>query len=139
MIDAFPTDRRGLEILSLAECEGLLALGEIGRVAVVVAGEPFIVPVNYRYHHQNVIFRTAAGDKLDVMALRSPVAFQIDGWYPASRTGWSVLVRGISEEVYEEAELKELADLGLEPWAPELQPLTWLRIRSQEISGRRIT
>lgn len=138
MINPFPTDRRGLEILSRSECERLLGLAEIGRVALISAGEPLILPVNYRFDEGIVVFRTATGEKLDAMVLRSPVAFQIDGWYPATRTGWSVLVRGSAEEVYNEQETAALEALGLVGWVPDVQPTVWVRIRPHDITGRRI-
>src|SRR3990170_2937616 len=125
MINPFPTDRRGLEVLSRSECERLLGLAEIGRVALISAGEPLILPVNYRFDEGTVVFRTATGEKLDA-------------WYPATRTGWSVLVRGNAEEVYNEKEIAALEGLGLVGWVPEVQPTVWVRIRPQDITGRRI-
>lgn len=35
-----------LEVLSEEECLGLLASNEVGRLAVVVDGQPLIFPVN---------------------------------------------------------------------------------------------
>jgi hypothetical protein len=55
-------------------------------------------------------------------------------------TGWSVLVRGLAEEVTSEhrTELIERTKAsGVEPWAPGDHG-HWIRLIPQEISGRRI-
>ncbi len=133
-----PTDRFGLQILSSDECDRLLGSAVIGRVAFVVDGEPVILPVNYRYHEGTIVIRTAAGEKLDAAGLAAPVAFEIDDWDETTETGWSVLVRGTMEEVYRPEEVAELAHLHLRPWSnPEARRI-WVRIRPDEITGRRL-
>ena len=136
MTAASPTDRRGIEIMSSAECERRLTEGSIGRIALLVAGEPLIVPVVYRYDRGAVVFRTAAGEKLDAIAVNAPAAFEIDDWDPQRHTGWSVLVRGTAEPVYDEAEISQLDGLGVESWVPAVQPTIWVRLRPAEITGR---
>lgn len=136
--DAHPTDRLGLEILSKAECDRLLGEGTIGRIAFVSAGEPAIVPVNYRFHDGSIVLRTARGEKLDAAALEAPVAFEIDAWDPEEHTGWSVLVRGRAEEVDGPEEIAELDALGLRPWANAPEQRLWIRIRRLETTGRRV-
>ncbi|MGH8927865.1 MAG: pyridoxamine 5'-phosphate oxidase family protein [Acidimicrobiia bacterium] len=138
MTDMPATDRRGLSILSLEECERLLGSEKVGRVAVMTLGEPQIVPVLYRYYRGAVVFRTAAGEKLDVMSLNAPVAFQIDGWDLPARTGWSVLARGRTEEIYDQLEIDRLETIGLESWVPSIQETRWVKLYPSEITGRRI-
>ncbi len=133
-----PTDRHGLEILTSDECDRLLARGVIGRIAFVAAGEPVILPVNYRYHRGMIVLRTGRGEKLDAAGLAAPCAFEVDDWDEATRQGWSVVVRGTMEEVYRPDEVAELEALGLRPWAsPEVRHI-WIRIRPDEITGRRL-
>ena len=70
--------------------------------------------------------------------MAAPVAFEIDNWDEATETGWSVLVRGTMEEVYRPEDVAELAHLHLRPWSnPEARRI-WIRIRPEEISGRRL-
>ena len=133
-----PTDHVGLEVLSNAQCDELLADNTIGRLAFVSDGDVVIFPVNYRYTNHTIVFRTADGTKLDVAANHQPVAFEIDGYDLESKTGWSVLVKGIARYVMEETEEAELADLDLRPWAPLTRVRRWVRISPEEITGRKI-
>jgi len=62
---------------------------------------------------------------------------QIDQY---TRTGWSVLVRGLAEEVTgpHRAELVEAARAsGVQPWAPG-EHGHWIRLIPHAITGRRI-
>ena len=138
MSESPPTDRRGLVVLTLEECERLLEAGSIGRIAVVSAGEPLILPVLYKHVKRSVAFRTAPGEKLDAVWQNLPVAFEIDNWDTKARTGWSVLVRGQAETVEDDTQIAELESLGLEDWVPPEQPTTWVLIHPVEITGRRI-
>ena len=74
-----------LEEISEDECLQLLDRRELGRVAVVVAGQPLIFPVNYALSHRVVTFRTAHGTKL-ANAPGMNVAFEIDEY--DALTGW---------------------------------------------------
>lgn len=132
-------DRGGLEVLDYAECTHLLEQQYVGRVAFVHAGEPLVLPVNYHWHRNSVVFRTAVGQKLDAAGRGSPVAFEIDGWDDTYQKGWSVLVRGFMEEVEDPEELRELASVPLTPWARSVERPYWVRIVASEVSGRRIT
>jgi len=138
MSESPPTDRRGLIVMTLEECERMLAVRSIGRIAVLAAGEPLILPVLFQYTQGTIVFRTAPGEKLDAVWQNAAAAFEIDGWDAPTRTGWSVLVRGRIEAVHEEEQIAELDELGLEEWVPPLQPTTWVRIRPLEVTGRRI-
>jgi hypothetical protein len=84
-----------LEELSADECLQLLDQHHLGRIAVVVDGQPLIFPVNYGMAHRIVTIRTARGTKLS-WAPGSSVAFEIDDYASATRVGWSVLVQGVA-------------------------------------------
>ena len=62
---------------------------------------PVIRPVNYVFDErsQSVAFRTADGSKFHAMLVHGNAAFEIDGIDPGSRTGWSVIIVGMTEEV----------------------------------------
>lgn len=138
MSESPPTDRRGLIVMTLEECERLLADRSIGRIALLAAGEPLILPVLFQYAGGTIVFRTAPGEKLDAVWQNAVAAFEIDSWATPTRTGWSVLVRGRTEAVHDDAQVAELESLGLEEWVPDSLPTTWVRIRPVEITGRRI-
>ena len=133
-----PTSR--LAELPRTECLRLLARTRFGRVGIITGDEvPIIRPVNYVFDErsQSVAFRTAPGTKLHALVAARRAAFEIDGVDVASRTGWSVIVSGVAEEVLSPSERRRLDGLGLEVWAPG-ERSHWLRIRVRVVSGRRI-
>lgn len=125
-------------MLSREECMQLLASHRFGRLAVSM-DSPVIRPVNYIFDErsQSVAFRTAEGSKFHAMLINGNAAFEIDGIDPASRTGWSVIIVGMTEEVTSPSELRRLDRLGLETWTPG-RKAHWMRIRAWTVSGRRI-
>src|SRR5438067_8652046 len=107
--------------LSREECMKLLASHSFGRLAVNTgSGAPVIRPVNYRFDErsQSVVFRTAPGSKFHALIRSAHAAFEIDGIDASSRTGWSVIIRGVTDEVANPNQTSRLDRLGLEPWAP---------------------
>jgi nitroimidazol reductase NimA-like FMN-containing flavoprotein (pyridoxamine 5'-phosphate oxidase superfamily) len=124
--------------MTIEDCERMLEVRSIGRIALLAADEPLILPVLFQYAHGAIFFRTAPGEKLDAVWQNALAAFEIDSWDTPTRTGWSVLVRGRTETVHEDAQVAELESLGLEEWVPSVQPTTWVRIQPVEITGRRI-
>ena len=64
------------------------------------------------------------------------VAFEADEYDKRTRSGWSVLVNGRAQAIYEEAEIQRLNHLGLRPWVTAADHPFWIRIRPTSISGR---
>lgn len=127
--------------LSREECLELLAAHSFGRLAVAGGGEaPVIRPVNYVFDErsQSVAFRTAAGSKLHALVSAADAAFEIDSVEEQTRSGWSVIISGVTEEVSEAADLRRLEEIGLDTWAPGAKG-HWVRIRAFTVTGRRIT
>ena len=122
--------------LTVDECQALLESSRIGRLGLLDADGPLILPVNYCMDGRSVVFRTDAGTKLDAASNRGPVAFEVDGIDSAERTGWSILIRGSAATVTEPEDLRQLERLPLIPWAPGKKPY-YVRI-SGILSGRRI-
>jgi nitroimidazol reductase NimA-like FMN-containing flavoprotein (pyridoxamine 5'-phosphate oxidase superfamily) len=125
-------------VLSREESLRLLAANTFGRLAVAM-DSPVIRPVNYIFDEssQSVAFRTADGSKFHAMLINGNAAFEIDGIDPGSRTGWSVIIVGMTEEVTNPGELRRLNRLGLETWTPG-RKAHWMRIRAWTVTGRRI-
>ena len=133
--DRASLDHQGLEVIGIDECWQLVAGTPVGRVAFVDGGEPMVLPVNHAVVGHRVVFRTFRGSLLHEALMSEPVAFQVDDFDPESRTGWSVVVRGIAE-VADDPD--ELDGLGLEPWADSVARDDWVQIRAEEVTGRRI-
>jgi nitroimidazol reductase NimA-like FMN-containing flavoprotein (pyridoxamine 5'-phosphate oxidase superfamily) len=96
-----------------------------------------ILPVNFAYRDGAVLIRTAPGSKLDAAAVRASVAFEIDGHDDDYHSGWSVLVKGVLEELDGDQE-RAYDDLPLTPWAQQVERSHWLRIRADSVTGRRL-
>ena len=122
------------------ECERLLAGHAVGRVGVVVDGQPHILPVNYATPGGGeVVFRTAAGSLLNEASLRQ-VAFEVDDIDPRAHEGWSVLVLGYGRDIGDaiDADSVALRQLPLVTWAPG-ERHHWFKIVPAAVTGRRIS
>jgi uncharacterized protein len=97
---------------------------------------PAVEPVNFVLDDGAIVFRTARGGKLAAVR-RAVVAFQADDLDPVTRSGWSVTVVGLSQEVTEAAEVARLGGLGLETWAPGTRD-HFIRIMPDVVTGRRL-
>ncbi|HEX2029204.1 MAG TPA: pyridoxamine 5'-phosphate oxidase family protein [Nitriliruptorales bacterium] len=129
---------RGLEVLDTGQCLRLLGSVAVGRIAVDADGGPTVLPVNYVVDEWTIVVRTTFGAKLVAAALERPVAFEVDDFDAATRTGWSVLVKGTAEVVTSAEVIDRLQDLGLDTWAEGVTRDRWVRIHPNQITGRRI-
>jgi nitroimidazol reductase NimA-like FMN-containing flavoprotein (pyridoxamine 5'-phosphate oxidase superfamily) len=130
-------DHGGLEILDAEECRSLLAATPLGRIVFTDRALPAVQPVNYVLADGDVVIRTSPGSRLATAAGDAVVAFEIDDFDTASRTGWSVVVVGRARAATGTAELDALRALPLQTWAPGEHD-HFIRIHPQLISGRRI-
>lgn len=138
MSDAVARDRNGLEVLTFDDCMRLLGERHVGRVAFVEAGTPMIVPVNYRLDGAGVVIRSAPGSKLDSSDRGRPLAFEIDDHDVDGRTGWSVLVTGVTEPINDPEEVARFREV-LDAWAlGDRTDVALLRLRTDTVTGRRI-
>ena len=132
----YPTDHAGLEILPFDRCLELLATAPVGRVSFFADGEIVVLPVNHVVDGQDPIFCTARGSKLSAAEGQNLVAFEADEYDERTKSGWSVLVNGRAQAVYEDVEIQRLSRLGLHPWVTAVERPFWIRIRPTSISGR---
>jgi uncharacterized protein len=128
---------RSLVELDVDECLQLLAGSYVGRLAFIRDGKPVVLPVNYVLHDGVVTFRIGYGTTLDD-ALGQWVAFEVDAYDALYHTGWSVVVHGKADEVWEPDDLEAARSLPLRPWAPGTRE-HYVRILSTAVTGRRIT
>jgi nitroimidazol reductase NimA-like FMN-containing flavoprotein (pyridoxamine 5'-phosphate oxidase superfamily) len=131
-----------VEVLSEAECLRLIAPGGIGRIAYESRFGPAVLPVNFRFDHGAVLFRTAEHSPMDqdlqtgVTGGEYKVAFEIDEIDLADWRGWSVLIQGPAHHVTE-AERLAAKYADIETWAPGDRQL-FVKIVPTRITGRRI-
>jgi uncharacterized protein len=121
--------------LARSECEELLQKHVVGRVGFCGAAGPVILPVNYRVHTGQVVFRTSAYGMLAELRRRTPVAFEIDGIDERAETGWDVLGRGTAEAVMHDHLLTELWGSGPIPWAKGTRNM-FIAIALTSLTGR---
>ena len=125
--------------LTRSDCIRLLAGGCVGRLGFVHEGAPEVLPVNYVLDGDAVVFATNTGMKL-WDTTRGPVVFEVDQVEPATRSGWSVVVHGLAQEVTPAdlpALVERLAALRLRPWVDGDRPHL-VRIAPASITGRRV-
>ena len=126
--------------LSTPECQQLLDGHHFGRLAFVDHAEarPLIIPVNYLTRGGKVVFQTDPGAKLTAALGGAPVAFEVDGIQERERVGWSVVVLGRLQTIDDPAEIDELRQTPLMPWAPVANQ-HYVRVEPDRLSGRRIS
>ncbi|HET9692051.1 MAG TPA: pyridoxamine 5'-phosphate oxidase family protein, partial [Acidimicrobiales bacterium] len=125
--------------LTHQECLALLASSSIGHLAVQVGHYPQVFTVNYRLDGQVIVFRSNAGTKLQA-ADHANVAFHVDHVDPVTRTGWSVLVQGMAEDVtnHRADPNRDRAEaLDIAPWVADGRSHL-VRVIPAHITGRRI-
>ena len=109
----------------------------MGRVGITLGALPAIFPVNYRLIDGAIMFRTATGSKMSAATEGAVVAFEVDDYQLADRSGWSVLVVGPAEVINDPELASKVADAGLEPFADGPRS-TIVRIVPTFLSGRRL-
>jgi hypothetical protein len=130
--------RNGMEILEDDACWALLDQEEVGRLAVSVAGDVDIFPINYVVADRMIVFRTAEGSKLTELAANARVALEIDGYDAAEGEAWSVVLKGMAQLLDRFSDIYPAEELPLFPW--NASPKQWfVRVRPIKVSGRRFT
>jgi nitroimidazol reductase NimA-like FMN-containing flavoprotein (pyridoxamine 5'-phosphate oxidase superfamily) len=127
----------GLELLTEEQARDLLATGEVGRVGITIEALPAIFPVNYRLIDGSIVFRTAPGSKMSAAAGGAVVAFEVDDYQLADRSGWSVLAVGRAEVVHDLDVTVNVLAAGVEPMV-DGRRTNIVRIEPMFVSGRRI-
>jgi nitroimidazol reductase NimA-like FMN-containing flavoprotein (pyridoxamine 5'-phosphate oxidase superfamily) len=123
--------------LTEAQAFQLLAAGEVGRVGITIGALPAIFPVNYRMIDGAIVFRTAPGSKMSAATEGAVVAFEVDDYQLANRSGWSVLAVGPAEVIDDPDLASKAAEAHLEPFADGSRT-TIVRITPMFLSGRRV-
>ena len=127
---------RAFVVLPADECRTLLATRQLGRIGLAGGAYPLILPVNYGLDGDVVVIRT---DSPKITAA-GRVAFEVDDVDERTRSGWSVLVQALAEEVTgsrREELVERLRTAGGTPWAPG-EHGHWIRLIPKVMTGRRI-
>jgi uncharacterized protein len=128
-----------IDQLTSGVCATLLGSHEVGRLGFVDSdGYPIVRPFNYACGDNRIVVRTDMGETFD-LAVNHKVSFEIDEFFPVTRTGWSVVARGFATDVTGVFRLNPEID-------PYNVPCTWvpgegnhfLAIEVESVSGRQI-
>ncbi|MFI6443857.1 pyridoxamine 5'-phosphate oxidase family protein [Kitasatospora sp. NPDC050543] len=125
-----------VETLSEAECLHLLATVPVGRVVYTAHALPAVLPVAFEVDADGRLLLALRRGGTVSRALDDTVAaFQADRLDPASRTGWSVLVRGRAEVVTDPVLHERLLRQGPRCWVGEAEPM-FVAITPELVTGR---
>lgn len=114
-------------------CLHLLGTQSVGRLALTDSSGPDVMPVNYVLDGEDVLIATTTYGAIARGATGRRVAFEADHTDPATRSGWSVVVRGTAHP----AELFEPMATSPVAWADGPRSHV-LRIRPATITGRQV-
>ena len=123
----------GSASLPATECLALVRSHTIGRVGWNAPDGPQILPVTYVLRDESIIFRTAPYGALSELRNAHQVAFEVDEFDVVTRTGWTVLVRGMIQAAANPDELTGLWDAArtrspgrpvLATWSSSSRPTT---------------
>lgn len=113
-------------------CLMLLSTNTVGRLALS-GDEPFVVPVNFVVVDDHIVFRTEPSSHA-AQSVGTAVAFEVDAVDIGHEAGWSVIVRGLLQDLTGRIEEDPKAQ-QLHTWAPG-EKSRWLGIHVGEMSGR---
>ena len=117
------------------DCWRLLGSAEIARIAWHGPHGVTVVPVNYTIAEGALWFRTNPYSALARECGGAHVAVEVDSLDPGSRSGWSVVIRGVAE-LFEAQETPEpLAELRI--WPAGVRNV-FIRLEPAEVSGRKL-
>jgi nitroimidazol reductase NimA-like FMN-containing flavoprotein (pyridoxamine 5'-phosphate oxidase superfamily) len=123
--------------LDVEECWRRLSTHGVGRLAVVSADGPMVLPVNYSVVDGVIAFRTAPRSTA-AHVVGTSVAFEVDHIDEVFSRGWSVLVRGRARGVTDPDEIRRLADKAYStPWAGGRREM-WVCVDPVAVTGRAI-
>lgn len=121
-------------VLSRDEAWELLEGSRFGRLAVSVANQPDVFPLNYVTSADRIWIRTNPGTKLAELTVNSLVAFEVDE--VSGGTAWSVVAKGTARVVESQTEIDAADLLPLEPWV-KTRKWTYVEVTPTSVSGRK--
>jgi hypothetical protein len=129
---------RLLDVLDETECRRLLTTASIGRIAFTEGAMPAIQPASFALRGEDVLIPTGLGSKMAAGSRGAVLAFEVDDYDLAERTGWNVTVIGPSRLISDPDQVRTLDALGARPWAPA-STHCYITLRMAVIRGRRIS
>ena len=129
---------RRMGVLDGAECRQLLGTASIGRIAFTEGAMPAIQPASFAVREDDVLIPTGLGSKMAAGSRGAVLAFEVDEYDLAERTGWNVTVIGPSRLISVPSQITALDALGVAPWAPATTHC-YIALHMAVVRGRRIS
>jgi nitroimidazol reductase NimA-like FMN-containing flavoprotein (pyridoxamine 5'-phosphate oxidase superfamily) len=126
-----------VEHLDTQECWELLAEARFGRLAVAVAGDLDIFPINFAVNGTGLVFRTAEGTKLLESVIADLVAIEADHRDPVAGIAWSVVAKGTPRVLERFDSIYAAQQLDIQPWIEDTPKDYFVRVNVRSITGRR--
>ncbi|WP_427017612.1 pyridoxamine 5'-phosphate oxidase family protein [Pseudarthrobacter sp. P1] len=124
-----------VEVLSEEECWNILLGATLGRLALSVANQPEIYPINFTAHDGRLLLRTNPGDKLFELTVNENVALETDGI--GKQSVWSVVVKGKARQLESAAEIEAAERIPHQPLT-SIRKRVFVEIVPTSITGRRL-
>ncbi len=124
-----------VKVLNEEECWSILLGATLGRLALSIANEPEIYPINFVAHDGKILLRTNPGEKLFALTINDKVAFETDG--TDEQSVWSVVVKGKARQLESGAEI-EAAERIPRQQLTSPRKRVFVEIVPTSITGRRI-
>ena len=115
--------------LDRSRCLALLATHRVGRLFGGNNESPVVV-VNYALRGDEIVVRVDT--ESPAVTVGTEVTFEVDDLDERTRSGWSVIVRGVARDVT--ANHRSESSVG-DTWAPGLKG-RWLAIQMARVTGR---
>lgn len=125
-----------VEHLDPSQCWALLRTQRVGRVAFLAEDGIVLLPVNFVVDGGSIVFRTAAGSKLEAATKRVDAAFEVDGTSEDAAVAWSVVLRGSLAPILGLHEVLDTFALPLHPFETS-EKNSFVRLHAQSVTGRR--
>jgi len=94
------------EAMSPSEVEQFLTCARVGRLGLIVADAPYVVPVAYAYSNGRIFFHTCnAGLKMHALRRNPSVCFEVDEALSDASMYKSVIVLGTAEIIDDKEEM----------------------------------
>jgi nitroimidazol reductase NimA-like FMN-containing flavoprotein (pyridoxamine 5'-phosphate oxidase superfamily) len=135
--------------LSREESFRLLDEVDVGHIAVVADGQPYVTPISFVRRADRLIMRTAQGKRLDALRVDPRACFEVSEVDPETGDWESVVVNGTVSEIHDDVAEAEAVALLLEKYRRLIGPVTaWtvpellpgaavvLRLAMTEVTGR---
>jgi len=132
------TSRHREVALDERECWRLMRIARIGRLGFTENALPVILPAHFVVRDAEVVLASLPDGKVASADRSAVVAFEVDGYDPATREGWCVSTFGRSRLITDPLEIKALDELDFAPWSgnPDRR---YIAIEPSNLRGRALT